>query len=149
MDKSKVLVNIADHDKAEYSSNPIEAESIQAFKTKCLMKLLQASYQEHQRNQRIRSPPCGSCGNPICNCQPQKGRKLIRFGHLARHNTRRWTLPRETGEDLDGDHDGLCQLLHAGSDLFNTAQNRRRWRILVIAVSSPVFSTSPDDMHQR
>lgn len=66
-DKSKVLVNIADHDKAEYSSNPIEAESIQAFKTKCLMKLLQASYQEHQRNQRIRSPPCGSCGNPVSN----------------------------------------------------------------------------------
>ena len=62
-------------------------ERIQAFKTKCLRKLLRISYLEHKTNDWVRSKINFLVGPQEPLLATDKRRKLAWFGHVTRHDS--------------------------------------------------------------
>ena len=84
-------------------------KSIQAFETKCTMKLLRISYVEHKTIDKVRNKINFLVGPQEPLLATVKRRKLAWFGHVTRHDSLSKTTFRGT---LEGGH--LCT--QAGAD---------------------------------
>ena len=72
---------------------------IQAFETKCLMKLLLTSYSEHKTNDWVRSKISFFAGPQEPLLATVKRRKLAWFGHVTRHDSLSKTILQGTLEN--------------------------------------------------
>ena len=109
---------------------------IQAFETKCLRKLLRISYKEHKTNEYVYDTVNGLVGPQEPLLATVKRRKLMWYGHIARHTSlcktvmqgtveggRRRGRQRKNWEDNVKEWTGLDT-----PDLLTATWNRPSWR---------------------
>ena len=124
---------------------------IQAFENKCHRKLLKISYKEHKTNEYVRNEMKKRVGSQEPLLSTIKRRKLMWFGHTARHDTLAKTILQGTLEGkrkrgrqkkswLDNITEWTNQPLH---QLLPATLDRERRRV-ISAASSFMFPLRSD-----
>ncbi|XP_076456851.1 uncharacterized protein LOC143291108 [Babylonia areolata] len=118
---------------------------IQAFKTKCLRRLLHISYKKHKTNDYVRNLVSNLVGPQEPLLATVKQWKMAWFGHVIRHNTLSKTIlqgtvegGRRRGRQRKSWSDNVKEWTKMTMpDLLTTAANRAAWRAMTSCSCPP------------